>query len=176
MKILSLVPVFFFLRSIHLYLTFSSNCPSRLNAKYSPDDPRKKRDVQYFRFSLFFVLVCKSLICLNRKTCMIEDGIGVCRCLFNCTSDQNLVRILCQSLIISCFDFMSHSRFVLPMDWSIKIYVNWNELAANKRMISSLLIQLTVSCQLVFVQLTNVLFSFVCGFFYWLIVNIIVSF
>jgi len=36
--------------------------------------------------------VCKTLACFNGKTCMIEDGIGVCRCLFNCSSsDQNKI-------------------------------------------------------------------------------------
>ncbi|CAF3750071.1 unnamed protein product [Adineta steineri] len=34
---------------------------------------------------------CKALACLNGKTCMIEDGIGVCRCLFNCSSEENKV-------------------------------------------------------------------------------------
>ncbi len=30
-------------------------------------------------------------MCFNGKTCMIEDGIGVCRCLFNCSTEQNKV-------------------------------------------------------------------------------------
>ncbi|CAF3324637.1 unnamed protein product [Rotaria sp. Silwood1] len=34
---------------------------------------------------------CKALICFNGKTCMIEDGIGVCRCLFNCSSEENKI-------------------------------------------------------------------------------------
>ncbi|CAF4806849.1 unnamed protein product [Rotaria sp. Silwood1] len=34
---------------------------------------------------------CKALICFNGKTCMIEDGIGVCRCLFNCSLEENKI-------------------------------------------------------------------------------------
>jgi hypothetical protein len=32
------------------------------------------------------------LICLNGKTCMIENGMEVCRCLFNCSSEKNQVK------------------------------------------------------------------------------------
>ncbi|CAF4879182.1 unnamed protein product [Rotaria sp. Silwood1] len=35
--------------------------------------------------------VCKTFICLNGKTCMMENGIGVCRCLFNCPSEKNQI-------------------------------------------------------------------------------------
>ncbi|CAF3381609.1 unnamed protein product [Rotaria socialis] len=34
---------------------------------------------------------CKALICFHGKTCMIEDGIGVCRCIFNCSSEENKI-------------------------------------------------------------------------------------
>ncbi|CAF1530523.1 unnamed protein product, partial [Rotaria sordida] len=34
---------------------------------------------------------CKALSCLNGKTCIVEDGIGVCRCLFNCPSEENKI-------------------------------------------------------------------------------------
>ncbi|CAF0752008.1 unnamed protein product [Adineta ricciae] len=37
------------------------------------------------------VEACKPLMCFNGKTCMIENGIGVCRCLFNCSSQENTV-------------------------------------------------------------------------------------
>ncbi len=43
-------------------------------------------------FFFFFISGCKTFICLNGKTCMIENGVQVCRCLFNCSSEKNQVR------------------------------------------------------------------------------------
>ena len=42
-------------------------------------------------FKVLCLLACKTFICLNGKTCMIENGTEVCRCLFNCSSEKNQV-------------------------------------------------------------------------------------
>jgi len=39
-----------------------------------------------------FILACKTLICLNGKTCMIENGMEVCQCLFICSAEKNQVK------------------------------------------------------------------------------------
>jgi hypothetical protein len=64
---------------------FLSCCPSH-ERQVLPDDLRLSE------IFLLFVLVCKALVCSNDKTCMIEDGLGVCRCLFNCSSEENKVK------------------------------------------------------------------------------------
>ncbi|CAF4244959.1 unnamed protein product [Rotaria sp. Silwood2] len=65
---------------------------------------------------------CKALICFNGKTCMIEDGIGVCRCLFNCSSEENkicgsngiLYRNLCEMERNRCIN----EENIVPIDSS----------------------------------------------------------
>jgi hypothetical protein len=39
-----------------------------------------------------FIVACKTLICLNGKTCMIENGMEVCQCLFICSAEKNQVK------------------------------------------------------------------------------------
>ncbi|CAF1289873.1 unnamed protein product [Adineta steineri] len=34
---------------------------------------------------------CETINCFNGKTCMLENGMGVCRCLFNCSSEKNQI-------------------------------------------------------------------------------------
>ncbi|CAF0927203.1 unnamed protein product [Rotaria sordida] len=65
---------------------------------------------------------CKKFICLNGKTCMIENGIGVCRCLFNCSSEKNqtcasngiIYRNLCEMERDRCM----HGENFVPVDSS----------------------------------------------------------
>lgn len=73
------------------------------------------------------ILVCKKFICLNGMTCMMENGVQVCRCLFNCSSEINQVRILKGKLFEKKF---SIRRYVHQMESCIEIYANWNVINA----------------------------------------------
>ncbi|CAF1014592.1 unnamed protein product [Adineta ricciae] len=65
---------------------------------------------------------CKTLTCSNGKLCMLENGLGVCRCLFNCSSEKNPIcasdgrfyQNLCEMERARCF---SDASFV-PVDIS----------------------------------------------------------
>lgn len=74
----------------------------------------------YF-FKKMFYLACQTYICLNGKTCMIENEREVCRCLFNCSSEENKVKIRSRkSLKESC----CLCRYVDRMEFYIEIYAN----------------------------------------------------
>ncbi|CAF2581690.1 unnamed protein product [Rotaria sp. Silwood2] len=60
-------------------------CQSNVNLTKLHDETCTSDEQQQLREA------CKTFICLNGKTCMIENGIGVCRCLFNCSSDKNQI-------------------------------------------------------------------------------------
>jgi len=55
---------------------------------------------------------------------MIEDGIGVCRCLFNCSFEENKVKKITNiNFQKSLFFVFIIQRFVDQMVLSIEIYV-----------------------------------------------------
>jgi len=118
----------------------------------------------------FWVLACKALICFNGKTCMIEDGIGVCRCLFNCSSEDNQVKK--ENFVFIFFSKFSFlERSVVPMELSIEIYVKWNVIVVYVNIILYQLIIHIVSYAYVYL-LNGQIFFFCRLFFFWLIVNI----
>lgn len=114
---------------------------------------------------------CKPLMCFNGKTCMIENGIGVCRCLFNCSSQENTVkRYTTEKIMFGNVSFCS--RYVDQMESSIEIYVNWNVIVVFVKRILYRSIIPTVSYTRLFAWSTKISFFPLCPFYFWLIVNI----
>jgi hypothetical protein len=54
---------------------------------------------------------------------MIENGIGVCRCLFNCSSEKNQVK---EKSFFKKINSVFILRSVRRMGWSIEIHAKWN--------------------------------------------------
>jgi hypothetical protein len=71
--------------------------------------------------AFFIISVCKTVICLNGKICMMENGVQVCRCLFNCSSERKQVRVKYFFLERSFFLFR---RYAHRMEFYIEIYAN----------------------------------------------------
>jgi hypothetical protein len=69
----------------------------------------------------FIISVCKTVICLNDKTCMMENGVQVCRCLFNCSSERKQVR---EKIFFWKEVFFLFRRYAHRMEFYIEIYAN----------------------------------------------------
>lgn len=90
-----------------------------------PHEQKQLREGKYlYKEEIYlkkFILACKTLICLNGKSCMFENGIEVCRCLFNCSSEKHQVK---KKTISSSFLFVSKNifLFLLLADMCIEWY------------------------------------------------------